>query len=98
MGINELSVKLSDYLPMIGAEVVTKQNEYGGEWTASLVEKHLGLENFEEDDSGKRRVKIIINNTTPEGAVNRLCNKFFEGKKIFLRENTLLFPFKRLIP
>jgi len=103
MDIYELSLSLSTYLETIGADIVTKQSEYGGKWESRLVRKDSPISNFlighfPGENAGKMEFKdFIAEGSSPETAIKKAC-EMIKNEKLFLHGIEFRFPFKEVTP
>jgi hypothetical protein len=101
MDIYELSLNLKTYLRIIGAEIVTRQSEYGGKWESRLVRKDLptvsfSIGYFPGENAGKMEYKeFVAEGSSPETAIKKAC-EMIKNEKIFFQKIEFYFPFKEL--
>lgn len=109
MELHKISIDLLTYLSMIGAEVITSQIEYKGDWECKLVTKGTSHESFQisyleefERNSEKRNSEIcfkslIATGKSPEEAIKNLC-QMIGKEKMHLNKLEIRFPFKEVTP
>lgn len=103
MNIYELSLSLSAYLRIIGAEMITKQSEYQGKWESRLVRKDLPTVSFSigyypgENGAKMEFKEFIAEGSSPETAIEKAC-KMIKDEKIFFQKIEFSFPFKEVTP
>ena len=104
MELHELSLRLTTYLEIIGAEIITTQSEYRGKWKSRLIRKDLPTISFsigywpEENSGNKIEFKeFIAEGSSPETAIEKAC-KMIKDEKLFFCGIAFSFPFKEVTP
>ncbi len=101
--IHDISISLDMYLSMIGADVITTQSCYKGEWEAKLVSKEnkkpFGYTPAMRDNTHEPKVQECSSKSakTPNDAIEDLCRMISRGK-IYREGIWLKFLFEEVTP